>query len=514
MKKVVISLFLVLLCISCASDTETKKLATSSVTEQLKEPVINTDPVTFIVSNTMKNEYVSIYRSLSFDTFTKDKHVYTDKAMDTIQLAVNVSETVFITSKYSARDTLHIKNGDIVYLDLTNENLKATRKSDVNFEVFKLQNDLIDSLTNPFYYIDYDAPFNLQSDKYQKVNPIFPLRINHKNFKTKATELLKLANALVDRYKILAHKYDTLGANEPENFSYYKLLKDELNYALFFELNRLYSYSMNEDVKKIITSDLFFNENTIDETTLYRKLNTLIEKTVLENKKIKEKFKRKIAYKTAFDSLPNFIKNSNLLPLAKIVCINGNAMQRTSKEELITMIQQFRNEFPEKKYEIYLQKIEEDYGLSKSRTTEDANTVHIVDTNGKTNKLDAFLEENKGNVIYIDFWASWCAPCRAVMPDSKKLAETYAGKDVVFTYISIDKNTSHWKNAVAAEGLKTSKTNFLATNYTKATFFQELKIKTIPRYLLFDKNGKLVHENAPGPDSAEIKNLINQYLQK
>ncbi|MBC8753829.1 TlpA family protein disulfide reductase [Kordia sp. YSTF-M3] len=514
MNKVIIATLLFLLCISCASDTKTEKKDIPIVVETIEKPVVNTNPVTFIISNKMNNEYVSIYRNLAFDTFTQDKHVYTDKAIDTIQLTVNLSETIYVTSKFSARDTLHIKNGDTIYLNLANKQLKTTHSKAENLQIFKLKNDKIDSLTKTFYYVDYKAPFNLQSDKYQKVNPIFPLRIDREKFKTKPTELVQLANALIDRYKMLTKKYESLSANEPKNVPYYTLLKDELNYALFFELNRFYSYSKNEDIKRLITSELFFNEKTIDEATLYKKLSTFNEKIVLKNKRIKEKFKLKIDYKKAFDSLSTYIEDRKLLPLAKFVAINGNAMQRASKEELITMIEVFRNEFPEEKYDNYLQKIKEDYGLTKSRTTEDANTVHIVDTNGKVNRLDTFLEENKGKVIYIDFWASWCAPCRAVMPDSKKLSETYARKDVVFTYISIDQNKSHWKNAVAAEDLKTSKTNFLATNYTKAAFFKELEIKTIPRYLLFDKTGKLVHQNAPGPDSDEIKDLIDQYLKK
>lgn len=514
MNKIIVTTLLLILCISCASDTKTEKRVAPAIVEKVEESIINTDPVTFIISNTMNDEYVSIYRNLSFDTFLNDRHTYTKKDVDTIQLVVNKVEMVYVTSKFSTRDTLHIKNGDTIFLNLDNQQLKVTHKNTVNLQVFKLKNDEIDSLTKPFYYVDYSAPFNLQSDKYHKVDPIFPLRIDHENFKTNTTALEQLANTLVDRYKLLSKKYDSLGAMNPEELPYYELLKDELNSRTFLELNRFYSYSKNETIKNIISSDLFFNDHTISETHLYKKLNTYIEKIVLKNKRIKEKFKLKIDYKTAFDSLSNYLTDKKLIAAAKFVCINGDAMQRASKKNLTTHIQKFKNEFPNSDHLAAIEKIEEDYGLSKSITSQDTENVYIVDINGKSIQLDTFIKTNKGKVIYIDFWASWCAPCRAVMPASKKLSTEFKDKDVVFAYVSIDQNKTQWKKAVIDENLKHSTANFLATNYPKASFYSELKIKTIPRYLLFDKNGKLVHENAPGPDSAEIRELLSQYLSK
>ncbi|AXG70496.1 thioredoxin [Kordia sp. SMS9] len=515
MTKFSIVTLLCVLCFSCASDTKTEKNAPAAfIVENISEEktVKNTAPVTFIISNTMRNEFVSVYRNLNFDTFSEDKHVFSEKPADTIQLAVNERELVYISSKFSAKDTLHVKNGDTIYLNLKDKQLKIDRKQPLTLPEYTLRNDEIDSLTKTFYYIDYKAPFNLQSDKYQKMNPIFPLRIDRKNFKMKSKELVHLSNRLVDRLTLLNTKYDSLRNIHPEKTAYYNLLKDELNYAAFFELNRFYSYSKNEAVKDIIASDVFFNDRTITETILYKKLNTYIEKVILKNKRIKQKFKRKVDYKTAFDSLPNYIKNKELLALGKIVCIYNDARQNASKATLNTYIENFSSEFPDEKYESYLQKIQEDYGLSKSITSLDAATVYLTDTKETSTQLDTFLQQHKGKLVYVDFWASWCAPCRAVMPDSKALAKEYAGKEVVFSYVSIDRNKAQWKKAVIDENLNHTKSNFLATNYTTATFFKELKINTIPRYLLFDTNGKLIHENAPGPDSAEIRKLLNQHL--
>tara|TARA_R110002073_G_scaffold108336_5_gene243509 strand:+ start:90211 stop:91623 length:1413 start_codon:yes stop_codon:yes gene_type:complete len=140
-----------------------------------------------------------------------------------------------------------------------------------------------------------------------------------------------------------------------------------------------------------------------------------------------------------------------------------------------------------------------------------ANTVKLIDTDNNSTSLASILEKNKGKVIYIDFWASWCAPCRASFPYYKDLKAAYKNKSVAFIFISTDKDAKKWKKAELKEGLTNSS---LATNYPEAQFYQALNLKSIPRYLVFDKSGKLAHHSAPGPGSDEIRSLINELLSK
>lgn len=126
--------------------------------------------------------------------------------------------------------------------------------------------------------------------------------------------------------------------------------------------------------------------------------------------------------------------------------------------------------------------------------------------------LDQIINENKNKVIYIDFWASWCAPCRVAMPFSRKLRSEFKDKNVVFIYVSIDTDFEKWRNASEKERLSDTENNLLSLNYPTATFYKELQLKTIPRYIIYDKRGKLVHQNAPSPESDEIKAELNKYL--
>lgn len=73
-------------------------------------------------------------------------------------------------------------------------------------------------------------------------------------------------------------------------------------------------------------------------------------------------------------------------------------------------------------------------------------------------------EKHKGKVIYVDFWSSWCVPCREEMVPSAKLRELYKGKDVAFVYLAYKDTKSSWKKAAKQEGLAEIENNFIITN--------------------------------------------------
>jgi len=61
------------------------------------------------------------------------------------------------------------------------------------------------------------------------------------------------------------------------------------------------------------------------------------------------------------------------------------------------------------------------------------------------------LSENKGKFILLDFWASWCAPCRNALPHVAQLNEKYKGKNFEIIGVSLDKNTDKWEKALAED---------------------------------------------------------------
>jgi len=142
----------------------------------------------------------------------------------------------------------------------------------------------------------------------------------------------------------------------------------------------------------------------------------------------------------------------------------------------------------------------------------DNNLLHLTTATDAYTTLDDLIAANKGKVIYVDIWASWCGPCKQMMPASAALKERYTGKDVAFLYISIDTNMSAWASSAASFNLETSE-SFIARNYPKASFFQNNNVSNIPRYFLYDKTGRMIDDDAMRPVDQDLSNTIDALLK-
>ncbi len=127
--------------------------------------------------------------------------------------------------------------------------------------------------------------------------------------------------------------------------------------------------------------------------------------------------------------------------------------------------------------------------------------LDLRDVKGKHVSLTDF----KGKVVYIDFWASWCGPCRRMMPFSKQLHENLSDKQkkqIAFLYISIDADSAAWKKGISDLGIQGINVNSPGNWNSKACkYFQ---ISGIPRYMIMNKKGEIVDFNAVRPDDPNL----------
>jgi thiol-disulfide isomerase/thioredoxin len=170
--------------------------------------------------------------------------------------------------------------------------------------------------------------------------------------------------------------------------------------------------------------------------------------------------------------------------------------------------QEFIEKFKNQEYRDYITSMIEDRKLTASFLQKD----ELLTSERTKADLKQVLKDNFGKVIYIDLWASWCAPCREQMPASEKLRELYKNKLVAFIFISQDVILGSWKRACEQEKLDQLKANYLMVDFQKSNFKKEYNITTIPRYILIDKNGHIANANAPRPSDPATKEAIDSLL--
>lgn len=130
----------------------------------------------------------------------------------------------------------------------------------------------------------------------------------------------------------------------------------------------------------------------------------------------------------------------------------------------------------------------------------------LTDINGKQRSLNEF----KGRVVYLDFWASWCGPCLMEMPASKKLEQQFHQADIVFLYVSIDEDAQSWKDMVKKKEIQGVHLNAPDFNHTISKAYN---VTGVPSYFLIGRDGKVIDNAAPRPSNKkDIEQAINTAL--
>ena len=131
------------------------------------------------------------------------------------------------------------------------------------------------------------------------------------------------------------------------------------------------------------------------------------------------------------------------------------------------------------------------------------------------NEQPLSLSSLKGNVVLIDFWASWCRPCRIANPKLVELHQKYSKNGFEILSVSLDGTQrqkdpgKEWRKAIKQDNI----TDFRHVSELKGwnTSVRDLyNLSSIPHTILLDKEGKIVGKNIRGDDlEMRIKKLVN-----
>src|SRR5690606_1597577 len=129
---------------------------------------------------------------------------------------------------------------------------------------------------------------------------------------------------------------------------------------------------------------------------------------------------------------------------AQFICIEMMVDLEASYRDVQERFSKFKAMYPEDRFTRLL---ENRYLMDMEKYSNLKEGLQLMTVGRKPLTLDSLLKEQKGRLLYIDFWASWCAPCREAMPASHQLAKDYHNKDIVFVYVSTDARFDAWAKA-------------------------------------------------------------------
>lgn len=119
------------------------------------------------------------------------------------------------------------------------------------------------------------------------------------------------------------------------------------------------------------------------------------------------------------------------------------------------------------------------------------------------------LSSYRGKVVLIDFWASWCGPCRRENPHVVELYNKYKNKGFDVLGVSLDSNKEAWQAAIEKDGLAWKHISDLAGWSSSAA--KLYGVTSIPRTFLLDKNGKIIAKNLRGQQLTDkLKEILGE----
>ena len=355
------------------------------------------------------------------------------------------------------------------------------------------------------YFVKYRQNFNLPYGMFTKPDWSDIFEMNPAVFKKYRKDKVKTDLEFFNSYCIqnkVSEEFKVYAKAEIE-YSYYYVLMSYPSLRYYF---KKIQDTLPSDFYDDINIDLFQKHKNVVSQNYVDALKTYIYKYKIGDNKSTNEF-----YPMAFD-IAQKTYNDTSLYCFEAMLLNDMFCSDIRKDIKDSIYNVFVNTCT---IPLFFDFVKTSYYASKNIKNvfpNDVLTTTLITTNGDKLILKDFLSVNKGKVIYIDVWASFCGPCRIEMPYSINLHKKYIhNENVKFIYMSIDSKIDAWKRAM--ESLKITSDNYMIENGLNSKLCQYLNIFGVPHYILLNKHGEIILPSASRPSSKSAETSIDELLK-
>jgi peroxiredoxin len=251
------------------------------------------------------------------------------------------------------------------------------------------------------------------------------------------------------------------------------------------------AYQLFNNKKNIIESEenaiyKSFNDSTLSEEQIAAKRQEI---DVLENNLyalIKEEVEK------------------NINSAVGIYLLNSYNYYYTDYSELVALLEKVPEQFQSNRTIVVLSELAEK--LKVTAVGQAFTDFEMETPDGKSAKLSDYA--GKGKVVLVDFWASWCGPCRSEMPRLVTMYEKYKSKGFEIVGVSLDANRESWKNGIEQLGITWPQISDL--KYWQSEAGKLYGVRSIPHTVLINGDGTII---ARGLQGVELQNCLDQLFE-